>query len=432
MSNLSYIPRPLFDTLPEVLAQHSAIYAHNNPKQCIQQWLNHCLKDTNVSIPAYATKDYQHVLNFLYSYRGSSDTFGAYRRDLERFVQWSWFVREQTFLKHKRQDIEAFIEFCIKPYKRWIGLKKVARFKNKDGLRMPNKEWRPFEAHVSKLDRRTGTMPNKDDYQLSQQTLKAMFGILSSFYQFLLQDEIAEVNPVALIRQKSKFLRKEATTPTIRRLSDKQWQTVIKIAKRKAKINHKSERDVFILSCLYGMYLRISELVSNERWSPTMSDFQKDEKGNWWFKTVSKGNKARQIAVSPAMLEAIKFYRVAYLNLPPYPLPNEKTPLISHLKNLNKPITSERPIRRLVQACFDYAADELERKGESQESMQLRSATVHWLRHTGISDDVKLRPREHVRDDAGHSSGAITDRYIDVELVARAKSAKTKTIDKKR
>ena len=56
----------------------------------------------------------------------------------------------------------------------------------------------------------------------------------------------------------------------------------------------------------------------------------------------------------------------------------------------------------------------------------LRSATVHWLRHTGISDDVKIRPREHVRDDAGHSSGAITDRYIDVELQARAKSAAKK------
>ena len=432
MSNSSYTPKPLFDTMSEVLAQHSVIYAHNNPKQCIRQWINHCLKNTNVTISAYASKDYQHVLNFLYSYRGSSDTFGAYRRDLERFLQWSWFVREQSVLKHKRQDIEAFIEFCIKPYKKWIGFKKVARFKTKDGLRTPNPQWRPFEAHVSKLDRRTGTVPSKDDYQFSQQALKAMFGILSSFYQFLLQDEIAQINPVALIRQKSKFLRKEAITPTIRRLSDKQWQTVIKLAKKKAETDYKSERDVFILSCLYGMYLRISELVSNERWSPTMSDFQKDDKGNWWFKTVGKGNKARKIAVSPAMLEAVKYYRVTFLSLPPYPLPNEKTPLISHLKNLNKPITSERPIRRFVQACFDHAADELERKGESQESIQLRSATVHWLRHTGISDDVKHRPREHVRDDAGHSSGAITDRYIDVELVARAESAKAKTIDTKK
>jgi hypothetical protein len=58
----------------------------------------------------------------------------------------------------------------------------------------------------------------------------------------------------------------------------------------------------------------------------------------------------------------------------------------------------------------------------------LMAATVHWLRHTGISEDVKHRPREHVRDDAGHSSSAITDRYIDIELRARHASAKKKII----
>ncbi|OJX14398.1 MAG: hypothetical protein BGO77_02800 [Caedibacter sp. 37-49] len=53
---------------------------------------------------------------------------------------------------------------------------------------------------------------------------------------------------------------------------------------------------------------------------------------------------------------------------------------------------------------------------------------VYWLRHTGISDDVKRRPREHVRDDAGHGSGAITDKYIDIELRERHRSAKRKPI----
>ena len=59
---------------------------------------------------------------------------------------------------------------------------------------------------------------------------------------------------------------------------------------------------------------------------------------------------------------------------------------------------------------------------------ELKAATVHWLRHTGISDDVKQRPREHVRDDAGHGSSAITDRYIDIELRERHASGKKKNI----
>jgi hypothetical protein len=27
----------------------------------------------------------------------------------------------------------------------------------------------------------------------------------------------------------------------------------------------------------------------------------------------------------------------------------------------------------------------------------MQNATVHWLKHTGISDDMKIRPREHAQ-----------------------------------
>ena len=65
-------------------------------------------------------------------------------------------------------------------------------------------------------------------------------------------------------------------------------------------------------------------------------------------------------------------------------------------------------------------------EGFIEEAESLKSATVHWLRHTGISNDVKFRPREHVRDDAGHSSSAITDKYIDIDERERYLSAKHK------
>ena len=87
------------------------------------------------------------------------------------------------------------------------------------------------------------------------------------------------------------------------------------------------------------------------------------------------------------------------------------------------------PIRRLVQSCFDLAAQQLRQSQNDEEADNLAAATVHWLRHTGISEDVKIRPREHVRDDAGHSSSATTDRYIDVELHARHQSARKKIIE---
>ena len=109
------------------------------------------------------------------------------------------------------------------------------------------------------------------------------------------------------------------------------------------------------------------------------------------------------------------------------PSPGETTPLIPKQLGIG-PITSTRPIRRLVQACFDRAVERLEGDDFTEDAEQLMHATVHWLRHTGISDDVKVRPREHVRDDAGHSNSGITDRYIDVGLQERYQTARKKQI----
>lgn len=72
----------------------------------------------------------------------------------------------------------------------------------------------------------------------------------------------------------------------------------------------------------------------------------------------------------------------------------------------------------------------MKKDGFEEEANNLQSATVHWLRHTGISDDVKFRPREHVRDDAGHSSSLTTDHYIDIDSRERHASGKKKLIDR--
>ena len=51
-----------------------------------------------------------------------------------------------------------------------------------------------------------------------------------------------------------------------------------------------------------------------------MGHFQMDQEGNWWFLTVGKGNKEREISVSDAMLEALKRYRLSR-GLPALPAP---------------------------------------------------------------------------------------------------------------
>jgi site-specific recombinase XerC len=425
MSSHNSMPCPLFDTLEPLCALYKRTQVDNQEK-ILTDWLTICLSDSINQLPQGAVQEYGHALRFLYNYRGSFETFNAYRREIDRLLQWCWLIEQKSILELKRLDIEHFIEFCQKPPKRWIGLKMVSRFITKDGETKPNPEWRPFIAKISKKAFSDGERPTKASFELSQQGLKQIFAILGSFYNALIQDEVTEVNPVVQIRQKSKFIQKTSTASVIRRLSDKQWQMVLTTTRELAEQNPvRHKRTLFMLQMLYSMYLRISELAASKRWSPKMSDFFRDNNDDWWFRTVGKGNKMRQIAVSNEMLEALKQYR-EYLGYSPLPAPDEQEPLIQKEKGKG-PVQGTRIINRLIQTCFDAAVEKLRNGNEHEEAEMLRSATVHWLRHTGISDDVKHRPKEHVRDDAGHSSSAITDRYIDVELKERANTARDKT-----
>ena len=383
---------------------------------------------TIVSLPAqHFYDDFKHTIAFLKCYVGSEGTFNSYRRETERLLQWSWLIKKCSIQQLKRDDIEQFIRFCQNPPKNWISIKKTPRYINKDGIRQPNIEWRPFVATVSKYARQCGDTPNVDNFNLSQGAVKEIFAILSTFFNFLIAEEYLVTNPITLIRQKSKFVRKRQQHTPIRRLSLIQWQTLLDVTEQLAqKDPAKHERTKFILNLLFGMYLRISELIATDRWIPTMNDFHKDSNSQWWFTTVGKGNKERKIAVSDEMLSSLIRWRTS-LNMTPLPSVNDNSPLIPKIRGTG-PMCDTAPIRRLIQKCFDLAVDKLRQNNQQEEADNLATATVHWLRHTGISEDVKIRPREHVRDDAGHSSSATTDRYIDVEMQARHNSAKNKKI----
>ena len=381
--------------------------------------------------PSFAKNDFNSVIEFLKQYDGNQATFDAYRREIERLLQWSWLIAKKSILELTRQNMQEYIAFCLDPPLSWIGKIRCHRFIDRGGLRQANPRWRPFVATVSKQDYKAGKKPAKNKYHLSQKSIQEIFTVLSSFYNFLLLDEKVSSNPIALIRQKSRYIQKHQTKMPVKRLTDTQWQCCLKTAEQLAEDNKDHERTLFIITALYMLYLRISELAASDRWIPQMKHFYQDSNQNWWFKTLGKGNKTREIAVSDDMLASLKRYRER-MKMTPLPSPSDSRPLLSKEKGKGA-ITSTRHIRKLVQYCFDKTVEQLRKDNLVNEANNLELVTVHWLRHTGISDDInkRSRPIAHVRDDAGHSSSAITDRYNDIELLQRHQSAKNKKLKNK-
>lgn len=401
---MTSLPSPIFDTLDNVLAS-----------------------DPQDSCPAFISlEDYSICRAFLLSYRGSEDTFNSYRREVERYLQWIYCESDTSLTSSTADDIVKYIEFCSEPPVNWISTKNHPRYIDDGGHRVPNEDWRPFQAKVSKAARAKGKSPSAEDYVLSNSAKKATLRILSSFFGYLELENYVQYNPVRRIRQKSQLTTSRSGPDPVRRLTVLQWQYTIETCRMLADEEPVHERGLFILSCLYLMYLRVSELAKSDRHTPMMKDFHKDSDGAWWFRAVGKGNKERDISVSDDMVKSLKRYR-NYLGLSELPGKTDDHPLI--LKNKGRgAISSTRQLRTIVQDYFDKSKERLLADGLNTEADELAEATVHWLRHTGISDDVQRRPKEHVREDAGHTSSEITDRYIDVDRRERHESSKHKPL----
>src|SRR5690606_3644620 len=142
----------------------------------------------------------------------------------------------KSLLGIRREDVEAYLEFARKPPRAWVGERNVPRYLERQGERVPNPDWRPYVRNGERAD------------TLSQSGVQAVFAVLSSFFNFLIQEEYAEFNPVAQIRQKSKFLRKGQNARPIRRLSELQWSCVLEAAEELAAADPlKHERTLFIM-----------------------------------------------------------------------------------------------------------------------------------------------------------------------------------------
>ena len=225
------------------------------------------IEDQSTPLPEYVDNgDIDASRHFLLEYRHSKDTFHSYRREREKHLQWVYLVAKKSLPKIDHQDIENYIRFCKSPYKSWISTKMSPKFIELPGdVFEANAEWRPFVVKVSKEQRMRGETPDKKKYRLSDSGEKATLNIIASLYSFLEMEDYIDRDPVKRARKKlDRQKQRDSRTKPIRRLTELQWDYVIETAETLADEDPKHERTLFIVSALYGMYLRISELTARE------------------------------------------------------------------------------------------------------------------------------------------------------------------------
>lgn len=366
-----------------------------------------------------AKDDFSQSQAFLRSYsRKSEATYRSYRNEVERLLLWTWTVRDKSIVELKRPDLEAFFDFLHSPPSEWVSPAVADRFVAQAGLLRQNPAWRPFShkgANTEKHHRHT----------LSQEAMKMAYSALSAYYDYLTHEGYAFGNPIPAIRKQSPYLLKGTTRAQVKRLSDLQWEFVLQTCHKAADEDEKHERTLFVIACLKTLYLRISELSERANWQPVWEHFWRDEEGNDWLNVLGKGNKLRDISVPSALLPYIDRYR-RYRQAQDTHFDNHSA-LVAKIRG-HGGMTS-RQLRRIVQDAFDMAVEAMVSEGFTDEASTLKEATTHWLRHTGASQDIAIRPLKHMADDLGHASMGTTDRvYIQSDMKERANSGKKREV----
>ncbi|MEE4892860.1 site-specific integrase [Pseudomonas alliivorans] len=418
---------PLFETYARFGELNFSSLKHELP--CISQYLSAFPPEIQ------AIEGYRAVRSFLKSYAGNESTFNSYRTHVERLLLWTLIKAKVPLLEIRRTNAEEFLEFCIAPDPGWVKPVVKSRF-IRVGTRKKlatdtytlNPDWSPFSQSVSKEERKRAKEENRpilqEHYKPAQGSIAQIFAVCGSFFQHAIDEGFCEHNPFRAVKQKSKYKQRTAGEHESRILTSLQWDFVLETAEHLATQNAKYERTLFIVATIFAMYLRVSDLVGRENWTPSMGDLRKDGAGNWWYHVVGKGNKAGKISVRDDYVENyLKRWRV-HQGLPPLPGFRETTPLIATQRG--RAGLSDRHVRLLLQEVFDRALERMQAENWADEDVsRLRAASLHWLRHTSATFDAPYRDMKDLQVDLRHNSLSTTQNvYYNSEDEKRAYSIK--------
>jgi len=356
----------------------------------------------------------------------SAHTYNRFRNEIERFLLWTFLVKQKPIDDLRKTDILEYADFCWRPPINWIGTSSQDRFKFSNGYFRTNELWKPYKIQAPKSQ--TSKSVDKKKYRPSQQTLTATFTAVIVFYNYLIGEEYCYANPAQIAKKDCKHFVTDAQVKEVKRLTAVQWEYLLDAAIEMADGDPIYERNLFVIASLKTLFLRISELSERETWSPTMGHFWQDDDDNWWLKVFGKGRKIRDITVPYDFLPYLERYRLAR-ELSRFPASGENIVLVEKIRGQGG--MSSRHLRRLVQDTFDHAYQKMKHSEGELKALKLKEASTHWLRHTGASMEIERgRALKDLSEDLGHASMATTDTvYVQTENKKRADSGKKRKVN---
>jgi integrase/recombinase XerD len=271
------------------------------------------------------------------------------------------------------EDLLLYQRFLADPQppQRWAMTgRKVAR---------ADPHWRPFAGPLSPASERQAIV------------------ILNTLFAWLVNAGYLAGNPLSLSRQRARKTKPRVT----RFLEDDLWQAVKTsidaMPRDTAREQEHYVRVRWLISLLYLMGLRISEVVSN----PMGGFFRRrdrDGQDRWWLTITGKGDKERLLPATTELMAERARYRRHY-GLATLPYSGEPTPLLLPIGGMHRPMT-RGAVHLIIKQVFDDAVVHLQSTGEAREcaSERLRQASAHWvtahdrLSHDGWTGRFAIRP----------------------------------------
>lgn len=324
----------------------------------------------------------------------------AYRKEAERFLLWAVCERRRALSSMSVEDCLAYRDFMLAPPDEWCGPRAQPRWKH---------TWRPFGG------------------PLSPRSCVFAVGVLGNLFAFLVDQGYLVGNPWRAVVPPAEGIR----GPDVGRgLTASQWQVVLEALARLPD-TVSSRRLQFALPFLQETGLRLAELMAattgDLTWEVLPQPGMPPLEG-WWLTVRGKGDRMRQVPVSPDSVSRLQDYLLAR-GLPADPAASPAVALIGANPSARRERaeTAWDPTRhvaassfhRHLRAFFTHCAQGL-LESDPASAARLGRATTHWLRHTHVWHALDAGvPVEIVQQNVGHVSLDTTTRYVKTERVRR-------------